>query len=280
MGKKFVLGAGIFALLGFFAIKTLPSAQQPLQTTPVIQRASAIQTVYSTPTVDINGYIYKGEQTFHITYYNPLRGGKNCDDRCEDTSSGLLIIQNGKPIGDCWFNGKRGCAACPYSLWFDGKEEDVPFGTKIILISPDGSEEIELICQDRGTNEVNGYPNLDILYDDGYRSDNNPFNPPRTRSGWVLQGIYRGRIYFPSNAETQLLPTPLPSSTPSPAKIYASPPSSRYCYSSSLAAQGKSPWVPPGSCPKKGWSWWCNKKGEWERVRKYYPVPGKDCYQR
>ena len=192
MGKNFVLWAAIISICLHAAITSLPLFSQ--RPSPPVQRGSKIEVKY-TPTTpsytksvgqikfDRTGYVYGGERVFDVTYYNPHRGGRNCDYNCKDTASGLVIIgDDGKNITDCWFNGKTGCAACDFSM---------PFGT-IIVLDVNG-EEILLVCMDRF-----GRPNgLDILYDDGYRKEKDPYKPPITSGGKKIHGKYKGKIYYP-----------------------------------------------------------------------------------
>ncbi|MEM5878815.1 MAG: hypothetical protein QXF12_08135, partial [Candidatus Aenigmatarchaeota archaeon] len=127
---------------------------------------------------DISENCKKAE--FYLTYYNPLRGGINCDEECEMTASGIRIITNGEKRTDYWFDGRRGGVACP---------QEYPFGT-IFKIN-----DIEFVCIDRGGAIINGkQTRLDILYDDGMRHEDKGYKNPTSHDGRKLAGRYNGYI--------------------------------------------------------------------------------------
>ncbi|MBU5690048.1 MAG: hypothetical protein QXM68_02280 [Candidatus Aenigmatarchaeota archaeon] len=150
------------------------------QQTPTVQLAAAQELI-----VIPYGYHECERTKFKLTYYNPLRGGINCDDDCTRTANGTRIIgDDGNTISEYWFDGKKGGVACPPKY---------PFGTVFVIPGYD----IQFVCIDRGGRIVveDGVVILDILYDDGKRKGDNGYDHPKASDGTVLSGIVDGYVY-------------------------------------------------------------------------------------
>ncbi|MBU5688107.1 MAG: hypothetical protein KQA41_01250 [Candidatus Aenigmarchaeota archaeon] len=137
---------------------------------------------YPTPTVE------KCEKrTVVFSYYNPLRGGINCDDDCRYTASGKRILDDkNNPISSYWWNGEDAGVACP---------QNYNFGTVFEITFPDGTKS-KFECIDRGGQiiEENNITRLDILHNDG----NGPYSWPVTKRGYrITKGPYEACVHKP-----------------------------------------------------------------------------------
>ena len=178
MGKliRFFCTVAIVGLVYFGCAETfrLYSIKTKQNQAPIVQELALTEISY-------NNCNNCEKARFSLTYYNPLRGGINCNNDCTTTANGTRIIHDGKPITDYWFDGRRGGVACP---------KEYSFGTIFNI------RDIELVCIDRGgaINNDNGKIRLDILYDDGIRTPHGGFNNPKTYDGVTLAGDFEGCI--------------------------------------------------------------------------------------
>lgn len=128
------------------------------------------------------------ETKVYLYYYDPTKGGINCDYDCSTTANGTKILDaRGNPISSYWWNGQSAGAACP--------PED-PFGT-LYKINFDGYE-IRLECIDRGSGIIEKPDGkiIDILHYDGVPQSQ--YNPPVTRNGIILnQGPHEAKRITP-----------------------------------------------------------------------------------
>jgi len=113
-----------------------------------------------------------------LSYYDPTKGGINCDSDCAHTANGTRILDDyGNPISGYWWNGEYAGVACP--------PED-PFGTRYVIDFD--NEKIILECIDRGdaiVKEGEVY-RLDILHYDGVPIGE--YRQPVTKHGRILAG--------------------------------------------------------------------------------------------
>ncbi len=139
----------------------------------------------------------------NISYYNPLRGGKNCLDDCRYTGNATQVVSDdgSVPVGSYWWNSGQnfGGAACPSILY--GK-------TLGIIIDDENSEareQILLECIDAG-GQINIKENsdgsytvrVDILHNDNLKRDDpeNVYNGPLTAGGIRIDTSQDGRKYL------------------------------------------------------------------------------------
>jgi len=213
-----------------------------------------------------------------FSFYDPTKGGINCDRECGHTASGEEILDPyNRPIGPWWWNGYSAGVACP---------PEYPFGTEFYVDFPDG-EEVKLTCIDRGGSIVVQYENgtpitrLDILHFDDRRCGER-YCQPVTTGGYKIDDskIYQARVKLPNPTNTGIQPTPGNNQN-------GLGPTGRYCYSYYLARLGRNPIIDEGMCPLPGWETWCpygqgrkDGMGQLVSIKAVPPRPGVNCYQK
>ncbi len=139
--------------------------------------------------------------TLYLSYYDPGRGGINCNDDCTTTASGRKVLEikddEKNKVGQ-WWDPEEGTAwvACPSQF---------PFGTTFDVLVP-GGDEIQFTCIDRGGAIIirdNKKIVLDILYDDGFDCNDGKgsqcdrFGGPSAENGVRLSGNFKGAYNLP-----------------------------------------------------------------------------------
>ncbi len=211
-----------------------------------------------------------------FTYYDPTKGGKNCDWDCAYTASGERVLDNyNKPTGPWWWNGTSAGVACP---------PEYEFGTIFYVKFPDGTEG-KFTCIDRGGRiKTETLPNgkrvvrLDILHYDDKRCGNR-YCWPVTKGGHTISGSipYEATVEIQPKVQTQKIQQ---HSNNKPG------PTGRYCQSNYLKNLGKDPRIPEGMCPLPGWTAWCpyghgkeDGTGILVSIAEVQPLPGVNCYK-
>jgi hypothetical protein len=124
--------------------------------------------------------IMSANQKMEVFYYNPLRGGTNCDGSCATLGNGDIIIENGNPVGPWWWNQSKnyGGAACPTK--YRGKNIEIKVNNEIVTLT----------CVDSGgmIYEEGNVIRVDVLFEDGQRRADAPYNYPQTKTGQQLSG--------------------------------------------------------------------------------------------
>ena len=135
----------------------------------------------------------------YLSYYDPGRGGINCNSDCTTTASGRKVLEPDiKTMIGQWWDAKEAKAwvACPGQF---------PFGTTFDVIVP-GGYEAQFTCVDRGGAIIirdNTKIVLDILYDDGFDchagegTQCDRFGGPSAENGVRLSGNFKGAYNLP-----------------------------------------------------------------------------------
>jgi hypothetical protein len=220
-------------------------------------------------------------QTVNVrfSYYDPTKGGINCDQECRHTASGEEILDiYYNPMGPWWWDGDSSGVACP---------PEYPFGTVFYVKLPDETN-AEFTCIDRGESIVieneNGtkITRLDILHFDN-KGCGKKYCWPETTRGYKINSstIYEADVRLPdmTNAE-------IPSVQKKGESQNALGPTGRYCHSNYLEKLGKDPRIPEGMCPPLGWKAWCpygqgreDGMGQLVSIESTVPQPRVNCYQ-
>lgn len=126
-------------------------------------------------------YAQRPETSVKFSYYNPSKGGINCDGECKYTASGIKILnEKNEPTGEYWWNGEMGGVACP---------KNYPFGTIFEVHFPDNTTGV-FVCIDRGgkVKTYDGIVRLDVL----------SLRPPRTSGGYKFLGqTFYAQVKYP-----------------------------------------------------------------------------------
>lgn len=177
----------------------VPQSQAPEQNSTESDISNVVESNNSKKTFNVLDSEGK-DITFYLSYYDPGRGGINCDHDCTTTGSGRKVLNaSGQPVGGWWDPKKgKGWVACPSQF---------PYGTTFDILVP-GGEEIEFMCVDRGGAIVikdNQKVILDILYDDGFNCNDgrgsqcDRFGGPSAANGVKLSGNFKGAYNLPDS---------------------------------------------------------------------------------
>ncbi len=186
-GRK-VIGYFGVAFLGFLgaiyiSTKNVSSADfTNINSQSVVQE----QSMNSEQSVDVEVQNAQYDLIVQPFYFNPIRGGVNCNDDCRFTRSNVRVLEDDykTPFGPFWWDPSlnEGGAACPENM----------LGYTLEALLPNG-EKATFYCFDTGGDIIefteNGQPviRIDILYEDGYGPDSGKiWNHPKTAEGYKL----------------------------------------------------------------------------------------------